>query len=228
METTSSTKTKNYDYIAFFDLDRTITKAISGRVLAREAFKKGLMKRSDLGLAAYYGLAYRLGLADPVTIMEKMTLWVKGLSVSQLNDLCIESVNNAILSSIYSEVKDELQMHRTKNARTIILSATLELICKEVANHLEIDDYICSSLEVKNGYLTGRPEGKLCYGEEKLKRLKDYCEKNNSKIEDAWYYGDAFSDLPALALVGHPVCINPERKLYKEAIRKGWRISNWG
>jgi hypothetical protein len=35
-------------YITFFDLDHTITSAISGNVLARSAYKKGLMSLSDI------------------------------------------------------------------------------------------------------------------------------------------------------------------------------------
>ncbi|MEI6050548.1 MAG: hypothetical protein WCS03_16740, partial [Bacteroidota bacterium] len=52
METTfSKGNNTGNSYIAFFDLDRTITKAISGKALARSAFKNGLMTRFDLVVA---------------------------------------------------------------------------------------------------------------------------------------------------------------------------------
>jgi len=57
-----------------------------------------------------------------------------------------------------------------------------------------MDDIICSELEVKDGVLTGKPKGNLCYGNEKLVRLREYCEKNNTDVDDAWYYGDAIID----------------------------------
>ena len=227
MENTTSASNKAFSYIAFFDLDRTITKAISGRALARRALKKGFMKGSDIALAAYMGITYRLGLADPVNIMEKMAGWVKGLPEQALTDLCSEINRDVMLPSIHTEVIDELKMHRSRNAKTVILSSTLEPICKEMANHLDMDDIICSKLEVINGHLTGRPVGKLCYGDEKLKKIKEYCEMNNSSPAESWYYADAFVDFPALSFVGFPVCINPDRKLAKEAGRKGWTIFNW-
>jgi phosphoserine phosphatase len=96
-----------------------------------------------------------------------------------------------------------------------------------VADHLKIDKIICSRLEVMNGLLTGVPEGNLCYGKEKLIRLNAYCEKNNNKLEDSWYYGDSISDLPALEAVGHPVCVNPDRQLRRKAAANGWKISRW-
>jgi HAD superfamily hydrolase (TIGR01490 family) len=227
MEIITSTRNKEFNYIAFFDLDLTITKAISGRVLAQRAFKKGLMNRSDIANAIFLGLAYRIGFADPVKTMEKMLGWVKGMPEHVLKELCSEVVRDIMLPSVHSEVFDELKMHRSENATTVILSSSLVQICKEVADSLDIDDVICSMLEVKNGFLTGRPVGNLCYGVEKLIRLKEYCEKNNNRIEDSWYYGDSISDLPALEVVGHPVCINPDKKLFKAAKKNRWIIYFW-
>jgi HAD superfamily hydrolase (TIGR01490 family) len=227
MEITTSAYNSNSSYIAFFDLDRTITSAISGRALAREAFRRGLMNRSDLLNAFYLGLTYRLGTGDPVGIMEKMTGWVKGLPEEVLVDLCTSVVEKVMIPSIHLEVISELEMHRSANARTVILSSTLIPVCRAMAGYLRMDDIICSELEVKDNLLTGHAAGKLCYGDEKLRRLREYCEKNNSTPSLSWYYADALIDLPALSIVGFPVCVNPDRKLRKKAMEKEWRIYNW-
>jgi len=227
MEITTSANNDHFNYIAFFDLDRTITKAISGRAIVQRAIRRGLMSWTDFAKAIYLGVSYRLGVADPVKIVTKMTAWVKGLSEKALADLCSEVVKEVMLPSIYHEVFHELKMHRSKNAKTVILSSSLVPICKEIADYLHMDDFICSRLEIRGGYFTGRPEGNLCFGEEKLLRLKGYCESNNSKVNESWYYGDSISDLPALKIVGVPVCVNPDRKLHKAAKENGWRICLW-
>jgi HAD-superfamily subfamily IB hydrolase, TIGR01490 len=227
MVTIFTREDKEVPYIAFFDLDRTITKAISGRALAREALRRGLLKSSDLAIALYFGMFYRLRLADPVTIMEKMTGWVKGISQETLTDLCQEVFRKVMLPSIHQEVFDELKMHRDNKALTVILSSSLVPMCKAVSEYLEMDDIICSELEVKDGILTGKPKGNLCYGNEKLVRLKEYCEKNNTDLANAWYYGDAIIDQPALSIVGHPVCVNPDKKLKRIAMEKEWKIYLW-
>jgi len=36
--------------------------------------------------------------------------------------------------------------------------------------------------------------------------------------------GDTESDIPFLELVENPICFNPNKKLYKEACRHGWRV----
>ena len=37
-------------------------------------------------------------------------------------------------------------------------------------------------------------------------------------------YSDSHSDLPLLEAVGHPVVVNPDRGLRREAERRGWPI----
>ena len=214
-------------YIAFFDLDRTITKAISGKALARGAIRNGLMSRFNLVNAIYLSLVHKLNLKDPLKIMDKMTLWVKGMAESTMIDLCSEVFHDLLLPSIYTEARSEIKFHKDNNAKVVILSSALTPICVEAANNLTMDDIICSDLEVKDGYLTGRPLGRLCFGEEKMVRLVEYCRKNNANTSDAWYYGDSISDLHALSSVGNPVCINPDRKLKRVAQERDWKILNW-
>ena len=215
------------NYIAFFDLDRTITKAISGSELARVAFRNGLMTRSALAYAFYLSLVYKLNLKDPLKIIDKMVTWVEGMSENTMFDLCFEVFRDVLLPSVYPEARSEIKSHKEKYAKVVILSSALTQICQEMAKNLRIDDIICSDLEVNNGYLTGHLRGRLCFGEEKMIRLKEYCEINNTKPSDAWYYGDSYSDLPVLSIVGNPVCVNPDRMLKKEALKRGWKILLW-
>ena len=227
MESTTIKGDNEVRYIAFFDLDKTITKAISGRALARKAFSKGLLRGFRLLSALWYGTLYRLKLADPVTVTEKMAGWVKGLPEQAITDISAEVFMETMLPSIHPEVYEELNIHKNNNARTVILSSSITPICAAIADHLGIDDIICSSLESKDGVFTGKPVGRLCYGDEKLARIRDYCEKYNTNVSDAWYYGDSIMDAPPLGIVGNPVCISPDKKLRKIAEENHWRVYLW-
>jgi HAD superfamily hydrolase (TIGR01490 family) len=227
MADTTLKKDKGVSYIAFFDLDRTIIKAVSGTELARGAWKRGLMKVPDLVQAIYLSLAYKLSIKDPLKIVYKMTEWVKGLPEETLEKLCADVYNEVLLPSLHPEAEPEIKMHKEKGAKVVILSSSLAPICKEIASYLDVDDIICSRLETVDGFLTGRPSGKLCFGNEKLIRLREYCEINNNTPESAWYYADANTDIPVLSIVGVPVCINPEKKLLRIARKKGWKVYNW-
>jgi putative phosphoserine phosphatase/1-acylglycerol-3-phosphate O-acyltransferase len=217
----------SYSYIAFFDLDRTITKAVSGKALARGAIRLGLFSLSDIFNAFYLSLVYKLNLRDPLKIMDEMTRWVKGMEEKTMDGLCSEVFLKVLLPSVYSEARSEIKFHIKKSAKVVILSSALTQICREIAIKLDMDDIICSGLEVINGKLTGNTIGRLCFGEEKKLRLIEYCEKNNTNPADSWYYGDSISDLPALSIVGNPVCVNPDNKLRRAAGKRGWRILHW-
>jgi HAD superfamily hydrolase (TIGR01490 family) len=214
-------------YIAFFDLDQTITRSISGRALAGGAYRKGLLTHWNLVNAIFLSLEFRLKLKDPLKMTNQMVSWIKGIPEKSIVDLCSEVFYEVLLPSVYKEAISEIEFHKAKDAKVVILSSALTIICQEMAKNLNIDDVICSELEVMNGYMTGLPLGHLCYGEEKAIRLLAYCEKNNNLPSDAWYYSDSISDLPALNAVGNPVCVNPDKKLKKAAIKRGWKVLNW-
>jgi HAD superfamily hydrolase (TIGR01490 family) len=218
---------KEYSYIAFFDLDRTIGSAISGNALTRRAYKKGLMSRSDMIRAIYLSLGYKIGIINPEKIINEMVGWVKGLPEDTISQLCMEVFNEVLLPSFFPEINNEIEFHKKNNAKLVVLSSSLAPICRYTVKHLKMDDIVCSELEVKNGILTGFPVRPLCFGVEKAVRLKEYCEKNNSNPKDCWYYGDSISDLAVLTAVGFPVCVNPDKKLLKTAKKNGWRIEKW-
>jgi hypothetical protein len=43
-------------------------------------------------------------------------------------------------------------------------------------------------------------------------------------LAQCYAYSDSASDLPMLRAVGHPVAVNPDKRLEREARRNGWPI----
>jgi HAD superfamily hydrolase (TIGR01490 family) len=214
-------------YIAFFDLDRTIISSNSGKILFQYSFKQGFMTGFDLIRAFYLSFLYRFKIKDPVNIIGSMVRWMKGLTEDNVNELSSGIFDYRLLGSIRQEVKSEISFHKSRGAGVVILSSAILPICRKVAGYLEMDDVVCSNLEVVDGVYTGRPDGPYCFGLEKVTRLIDFCEKNGIHPSDSWYYGDSISDFDVLRSVGNPVCINPDRKLKKAAKSKGWKILIW-
>lgn len=228
METTFSNENNPlYEYVAFFDLDRTLADSISGRSLAKEAYRRGLLSNLNIVSAIINSLLFRLRLRDPGKIIDSMVGWVKGIPENVMDDICKVVFREAILPSIYEEARSEIKSHKAKNAKVVILSSALEGVCFQMAKELSFNDVICSVLEVNNGVMTGRPVGHICFGPEKAVRLTEYCRNNNFAPSDAWYYGDSVSDIPPLSVAGHPRCVNPDKQLRRSAIRKDWKILCW-
>jgi HAD superfamily hydrolase (TIGR01490 family) len=215
------------EYVVFFDLDKTLANSISGKALVLAAYRKGLLSRRKIMNALVLSIEYRLNLRDQLSIIDEMVSWVKDIPEKSIEDLCTDVFNKVLFPSVFKEAISEIKLHRTQNAKVVILSSALTPVCQQMSEELNIDDIICSNLEVKNGFMTGRPLGHLCFGEEKAFRLKMYCDKYNFSSEESWYYGDSISDLHALNMVGNPVCVNPDNKLKKVAEKRSWKILRW-
>lgn len=225
MEITSSNVShRGIKYIAFFDLDHTIISENSGKILIQHAYRKGLISKRYVLWGFYLSLLYKFKLKDPVIIIQTITKWLRGTKEVALNELACEILNSYLKKSINPKIEERIGFHKKDGAAVVILSSSVYPVCKAVADYLSMDDIICTHLETESGVFTGRPHGEFCFNEEKVIRLSEYCEKNNTRLENTWYYGDSTADLNALKIVGNPVCVNPDKELLKEAGKRGWRI----
>ena len=49
-------------------------------------------------------------------------------------------------------------------------------------------------------------------------------QEHGGTLQDSWFYSDSHNDLPLLAIVEHPVAVNPDDILRREAQKHGWQI----
>jgi len=215
-------KTKNY--AAFFDLDLTVLSVNSGPIIVREAYMKGMMGTRSILNAILQGYLYKFNLRDTNVIISKMGLWLKGINNATLIKLSGEVFEKYLKPAIRPEIIREIAFHRKNHGEIVILSSVISSISRPIGKYLEADSVLCTEMEVKDGFLTGYPVGKFCFGKEKRERLVSFCEGKNFIPSEAWYYADSISDLEAFEAVGHRVCVSPDRKLARIAQRKRWKV----
>ena len=141
------------------------------------------MRLQDLIKALWLSLLYKFSLMDSEKIIAGMLKWLTGVPEKRVNDLSSEVFLKKHYQKITDEARIEIMWHQDRNAATVILSSALYPVCQAVAGHLNIDDVICTSSKLSTAYVPAKPAGKPCFGKEKATRLKEYCEKNNSKVE---------------------------------------------
>jgi len=213
--------------IAFFDIDKTIIKINSGEALIKMAYRKGVMSTLGIVKAVYAGVQYKYSMKDTHKIIQKMGRWLKGLSEDKFAKISNEIFKKDLLPNIRPNIVKEIDELKKQGTEVVILSSAVSSVCVPLGKHLNMDAVICTELEVEEGKFTGRPVGKFCFRDEKLVRLKEFCQMRNFSLDNAAYYADAIDDLPALEAVGFPVCVSPDKKLNKIAQEKGWIIQNW-
>lgn len=209
------------------DLDNTILNVNSGKVLVQQAFKNGMINSAKFIHAVYLSFLYKLNFKKTELLIEKMPAWLSGIEEIKMIAFCNTIFNEQLIHHIHPLIYSEIEKHRRKSACLVMLSGALNYICQPVAEHLQFDDIICSQVIVNDGFFSGKEQGLLCFGKEKLQRARTWCSVNNFLLEKAWYYADSMADFDVLNVVKHPRCINPDPKLARIAAKKEWPVYMW-
>ena len=102
------------------------------------------------------------------------------------------------------DVAARFRWHQSQDHVVVLVSASLEPYLLALGDLLEADAVLCTRLENRDGYYTGKIDGANCRGEEKVTRLLHWCQQagiSPSNIEYA--YGDSAGDAEMLTLAHH-------------------------
>ncbi|MEJ5361955.1 MAG: HAD family hydrolase [Spirochaetota bacterium] len=214
-------------YTAFYDLDHTILASSSGTLIVRDLYKRGMVSLLHLIYGMILSLFYKSGIINTQSLITNWVRRLKGIEAKIIEQYSEIFFEETLKHYIYPQALESMYMHKAKGASIVLLSASLDFICKPIVKHLHFDDVLCTELEVKNGYYTGSIKGNYCYGIEKLNRAIQFCTDHNIDIKSAYYYADSVADIPVLEAVGFPQCVNPHSALRKLAHIKGWPVHRW-
>lgn len=96
--------------------------------------------------------------------------------------------------------------HRTQGHELVIVSASLGVYLRPIAEQLRFDAVLCTELEVgPDGVLTGRLAGPNVRGLEKARRLDSFLD---GKAAAVWAYGDSSGDRELWARADHAVRVS--------------------
>ena len=137
-----------------------------------------------------------------------------------------ESFAGFTLDRIFPDALDRLREHKALGHRVVLLSGALDFLLEPMKDLA--DDVLCSTLAQENGTYTGELAGSPVAGDARARMLASFARKRNVDLSRSYAYADAISDLPMLEAVGHPVAVNPDRRLRSAAEERGWQIRDWG
>ncbi|HEV2494287.1 MAG TPA: HAD family phosphatase [Terriglobia bacterium] len=213
--------------IAFYDLDGTLC---SSNVVERYAFfarhqpskARAILKCSKLvvGVPVMIGLDfYSRRLFNEVFYREYRGLrhdWLRGL-----DERLFERV---IQPSIYPGAKAMVEADRAKGFLPVLVTGELDFALGPVARYFGFEAVISNALVYQNGAATGEVQPPLIAEGEKVEAMKRLCREQSAELAESKAYSDSFSDTPMLESVGHPVAVNPDRRLKRVAVERGWPI----
>jgi HAD superfamily hydrolase (TIGR01490 family) len=211
---------------AFFDLDKTIISKSSSLALTRPMYRAGMVSRSQLLRGAYAQLVYLLMGADEKRMdraKEAMMALSKGWEQTAVEEIVRDVLINLIDPYVYQEALDLIALHKALGREVYVVSSSPEEVVKPLAEHFGVDGIIATRAEIVDGKYTGNLE-RYAYAAAKAEAIRELAEERGLDLAGSYAYSDSITDMPMLELVGHPVAVNPDRELRREAEKRGWQI----
>jgi HAD superfamily hydrolase (TIGR01490 family) len=212
---------------AFFDLDRTLLRRSSALALAPSLRDHGLISRSQLAKAAGWQLLFVLRGASHEAVRraaEDGLVVLRGFRPEQMRELVGGALERVLRPLVYQEGLDLVSYHHERGEPAYVVSATLQEIVETIAEDLGFDGALGTVCEVgPDGAYTGRALRAL-HAEAKAECVRSLAEREGYDLDDCTAYSDSHTDLPFLEAVGHPVAVNPDRRLRRIAASRGWRV----
>jgi HAD superfamily hydrolase (TIGR01490 family) len=214
---------------AFFDLDKTIISRSSSLALSRPMYRAGMVTRGQLVRGAYAQLVYALVGADEKKmdrLKEGMLQLTRGWDRHEVERLVEEVLIDVIDPFVYQEALDLMELHRSEGRDIYIVSSSPEEVVRPLAGHFGVAGVLATRARIEDGRYTGELEF-YCYGDAKADAIRALAEDRGIDLESSYAYSDSSTDLAMLRTVGHPVAVNPDRELRREAETQGWDIRNF-
>jgi HAD superfamily hydrolase (TIGR01490 family) len=209
--------------IDFFDVDHTITRRSSGARFIFLALRRGIVPLRFLFLIPFYSLQYKLGVYKPREYSEGFP-FLAGIPRRALEKLAGESFEAKLRGDVYAGAAALIAERRACGRRVALATSSLDLIVEPLAHHLGVDEVLATVLEFRDGLCTGRIAGKPMFRAEKMTRVTRYIEETGEKPSECGFYSDSIYDLPLLEAIGKPVAVNPDFRLRRIAVRRGWPV----
>jgi HAD superfamily hydrolase (TIGR01490 family) len=123
-----------------------------------------------------------------------------GMKAYDFQAACDDFASTRLPQLIRPRALQEMKKLKAGNVEIVIVSASAGNWIRKWSDSLSLE-LISTSLEIKDGLLTGKIAGNNCYGEEKVRRIR--ASYDLSRYETIYAYGDTPGDRPMLTLAGH-------------------------
>ena len=214
--------------LAAFDLDGTLISGYSASVVYRDRLRRFDISVAELLRTTNAAVETRFRGADVGNLMRIGVESLAGRMEDEMQEWGQRLFRQEIARMIFSEVRGLLAAHRHAGHRVVMATSATPYQALSVAADLDIEpeDVLCTRPAVLDGMLTGKLESAPLWGPAKAEALREYADKHDADLGDSFAYSNGAEDVPMLKSVGHPVALNPDRKLAATARQNGWPSVN--
>src|SRR3954465_12643648 len=216
---------------AFFDVDNTMMQGASIYHFARGLAARNFFTWRDLAQFAWKQVAFRIkGVEDPAHMeeaKEAALAFVAGHSVEEVTRLGEEIYDDLMADRIWSGTRALAQLHLDAGQRVWLVTAAPAELASLIARRLGLTGALGTVAENEDGIYTGRLVGEPLPGPAKAEAIRALADREGLELSRCSAYSDSANDEPMLALVGHPVAVNPDSALKRIARERSWQIRDF-
>jgi HAD superfamily hydrolase (TIGR01490 family) len=210
---------------AFFDFDDTIMRGNSGlRHILHYFIALRMNPFFSFKIAYSYLKDYQMR-KDPDAFFMNVYGFMKDRSIEEEAIYCRDFYERKLRARVYEDAKKLVRWHKKRGHVVAVVTNSLDIMVEGIRSQLGVDHIISSSLEVRDGIITGKTRV-LNFGRHKVTSIHEFAKKNNIDLRASFAYSDNNSDILMLSEVGNPVAVNPMRKMKAYALEHNWRILN--
>ncbi len=209
--------------IAVFDVDRTLLVGTSGEVqLIRFLRRREMLPLINFARSLFW-MIWKLP-QDPKEAILRNKVYLYGLDVNEVKSLLPEFFKNYLQPRLSLQSLKCMRELRDKGYEIILISGTLSFILNYLVEHLDAHGGVGSEMEIRDGKFTGRILGIHPFYRGKVQALQEYLNGRKVDYNHSFGFADSWADVPLLSLFGNSVAMNPDRRLKKEAGKRGWKV----
>jgi len=155
---------------------------------------------------------------------EMLFSYYQGMSNDRVQELAVEIFEDVLKPKIFKGAHNLIERCHQAGQDVILVTGSLDCTTKLLAQHLNADRIISNRLEMKGGKATGKLLRPVVAGPEKARLIVRDARDHGYDLAKCFGYSDSYSDVPMLSVVGHPACINPDKRLVRLARAYDWPI----
>ena len=211
--------------LAIFDLDNTLLGGDSDHAWGEFLISEGIVDAESYKRAndRFYQ-EYLDGTLDIRRYQEFALQPLTQFPMEQLLDWRNRFMATVIEPMLLDKGRKLLADHRQRGHYLLIITATNRFVTDPIAKALDVDDLIATEPEIRDGVYTGKIDGIPSFQTGKVHRLLLWLEEQNARDLESWFYSDSHNDVPLLEQVDHPIAVDPDPNLARQAGERGWPV----
>lgn len=219
--------------IAFYDMDKTITRAPTWTpFLVHAARMRAPWRLALLPVAGVITLGYAAGLLDRAGLKQATQRLMLGraLPPADMSRVADAFADRVAHTGVFEGAVARIAADRRAGYLLVLATASHGYYARAIAQRLGFDDVVATvARHDESGNVESRIEGENCYGPAKLRMVEHWMAGQGIDRAGAHVraYSDHVSDAPLLEWADEAFAVNPHGRLRAMAMQRGWPVLDW-